>query len=436
MTLSSSCSHSQTGAGDYSGSLIANNYILRAGKNGIIFENNHHGTSGSHETVRDNIINTTAAGSAIKIACDNTTASSSIAFIDFYNNIIINSNTGGGGAAIKLAQGNAACTVDNLNFYNNTIYGSGTGILQGDTQYTNNIFRNNLISSGSVKAVDWPNATASNKFEYNYVQTSANPAITWLNTNRACAALSSAGTGNVNGCANPNFIDPAIGDLHIDSFLTGTLSGTLDAGTTSLTARTTSINNTVAEQYGLPDYSNAFPIGGSGVDIGATELMVTNGGLESGAVDGGWSKVPDPCDCVQIAASSAQSHTGTYSILVDALAVCDPFISCDAAKLTLTNLTIGTVYRVEMYIYAPISDPPGLFIDSTANTNYCSYGTSGVVGNGCYIFSFPTSDSTFLNSWQFISSVFQAEATTHHLYFTGISPGWTFYVDDVTVRPN
>lgn len=453
MTFTVAGSTNYDGGGNYAGSLIANNYIDTVGKNGIIIENNMHGTSGSHVTIRDNIISG-AGKNSLSFACNGTDSGASLSYIDVYNNLLLNGRRLTGDGEISMENGSANCSIHDINYYNNTFYGPYPAITVGTARTTSQVFVNNLIfNSNNIKAVNFTNTDVSNLFQYNFVSfpgTAPNPAVTWLNTNRACADIDLIDASNIEGCPNPNFVNPGLLDFHINPFITGTLSKALDLGTTSLAARTTSINNTVAEQHGFPnypatdgsqDYSNAFPTGGNGVDIGATELMVSDGGFESGAFGTGWTD--DGTGLID----TIQKRSGTYSLrLVNAGALTGFGIGSAGITQTLSNLTVGTVYRIDGYALVTdsaiwssgdtllvVQDPA-----SVANT-YCntSYYLGLTGSSNDTICELAGLNNLVVGGFVPFSLVFRAENSTTTLRFMLYGAySANLWLDDFTVRPN
>jgi hypothetical protein len=257
--------------GNNTGSVISGNLIQRqfdgsigggsAGR-GIIVEDKNN-----NFVIRDNIFDS-PAGPCIKL--DGTTSANSN---QIYNNIFKGCGASFGGPAVLFSG-----TATGNSLYNNTSIDSLGGFidLNGAGTFTDNLIRNNIAySSGSVKQVNWTDTTSSNKFEYNLVVTSANPAVTWLNTNRACSAISAAGTGNIDNCPSPVFVNSGSNDFHIQS-----TSPAKDAGTATgmPSGRTTDINNTVADDHGLVSYADANIQVGAAWDIGIDEFSTGGGG--------------------------------------------------------------------------------------------------------------------------------------------------------------
>ena len=325
-------------------------------KTGIRLEQTTSGFSGLK--IHDNIIEN-IPGSGILFACE----SGDIDSTDIYNNLFIDNGT----AAIDYAN---TGSISNSDIYNNTFRNSNNvvGLIAGANScgnasgaITNQLIRNNIFSTGSAKGVSWSFADSAphtgNKFEYNLVQTTANPAVTWFNTGRACNALSSAGTGNLNGgdastCPNPLFVSASANNFHLQS-----TSPAIDVGTTSI--RTKSINNTLAELHGLPDYSDNLPQGGSAWDMGATEgtgtNMLTDGDFESGAFGAGKGNVTSPCTCAYGLATitNVSPIDGTYSAKMASYpynANCDGITPsegvCWGLNWQFLNLTVGQNYRL------------------------------------------------------------------------------------------
>lgn len=269
------------GTGNYTGSDLSDNFIvniknavgLSAGM-GLILENDSDGLA-----IHDNIF-INLDGPVAKYTATNGTTSfgPSTSNHDFYNNLCINYGLKpGGNSNYAIYYVTGANTSNDNNFFNNTFVGaspSGGAIevtsAENSGTVLRNIFRNNIMYfNGNQKEVDFQKTDSSNGFDHNFVITTANPAVTWLNVGYACSALGGIpGGGNLVGCADPQFASATTNNYHI---LTG--SPAKDAGTsTGMPAgKTRDISNTVAVQHGLPQYKG-IPQIGSAWDIGACEF--------------------------------------------------------------------------------------------------------------------------------------------------------------------
>ena len=266
MICSQSNEGSGTGPGDYTGSTFQGNLVENqvsggSAARGIIWESNCN-----NWTVRDNIIRNTP-GSCMKFAPDLTQTTSGF---DIFNNLLLSC----GDHAIEYS-GDTNTAISTNDIYNNTCVAAGTDCIGPNGSFVGafatNVIRNNIFyNSGSQKVVNWTNTTGSNLLEYNLIETTADPAITWLNVNRSCADVDLAGTGNLE-CPDPVFVSAS--DFHIQ-----TSSPAKDAGTaTGMPAgRTTDITNTLAALHGLPDYNDADAIQGGIWDMGADEFTTAS----------------------------------------------------------------------------------------------------------------------------------------------------------------
>jgi hypothetical protein len=250
----------------YAGTDISNNVLLRCHKNGILLEGI------VDPVVHDNFIYNSGR-SAVKISTEGNSVSGHIIF----NNVAIGFGqyTNGDGGVWASTQG--AGSVDNVKIYNNTFYApaSGTPAIKAlNEAITNFIVRNNIMDDGGTnqKMVDFAATSGTNLLEYNLIKSGVSPAITWAplgGGNQNCSTLSSAGTGNINNCPDPLFLNVAGFELHLNNASPARNAGT---STGMPTGKTTDVCNTMASVYGLPSYADCQAIQESVWDIGADEI--------------------------------------------------------------------------------------------------------------------------------------------------------------------
>jgi len=371
MTLS----HTPSIGNDYSDSIIDGNYINNVGKQGIIFENNFHGTSGHPVTVSNNIINGTAR-SGFKFACDE--ASGSISYMNLYNNILVNANLLGSYAPVEFAQGISTCLFSNINFYNNTIISRNGIAIRGSagTGLTSMVFRNNILYfSGDGKLLDFPASSTTNKFSNNIVYTTSNSAgiATWRSTTYNCtsspsiigADLDGDAVADGNQCANPSFVNIATNDYHTNL---GSPAINLGTATGMPSTHTTSITNTIVSSHGLPSYDDGDTQSGSAWDAGATEYVtvtptfLTDGSFELGDFNLGGAESTSPCTDVPAGTggratvfADPNAPDGSYAVKLEQYFignVCTP-PALPGFKFPLTGLAVGNNYILNGYMKNP-----------------------------------------------------------------------------------
>lgn len=245
------------------GSVMSNNLCVRPRAYGIAIEGSYGWT------IRDNVIvDARRYGILVSPGAEtNITVDGNTIFNNLITGCCLVSSDGG---AITLDGGGVSVT--NTTIYNNTVSGSATGspnLRSTQGTVTNTLARNNIFSPGTVKAVNWTNTDSTNKLEYNLITTTANPAITWLNTNYACASLSSAGTGNIDNCPSAAFVSGS--NFHIQSS-----SPAKDAGTSTgmPSGHTTDINKSLYyDPSGPTDYADGNGIQNGTWDIGVDEFV-------------------------------------------------------------------------------------------------------------------------------------------------------------------
>lgn len=138
--------------------------------------------------------------------------------------------------------------------------------------------------------------------------------------------------------------------------------------------------------------------------------LCTNPSLESGATTGWAGK---GATVATIAVSTAQAWQGTQSLLVTMQG------TAGGAGITISSLTVGTIYTLSGYVYIPATGGvPGVI----ATTASIGYGTS----------------TTVTGAWTRLSYTFTATATSHQIGFdangTGIASGQIFYIDGVMLE--
>jgi hypothetical protein len=268
-------------SGNYSGSVISNllcentfrnqNVGLGGDAAGIRFENASH-----HWIVRDSIFRNVDAECMLG---DNNTGSTGENQI--YNNLFVNCGknptNGGTRQAIHL-DANGSNPNSGWSIYNNTFVEPNAPHIgaAASPNITDNKIRNNILhTAGSQTVVLWLAEASSNKFEHNLVTTSSSPAITWRNADYGCYELSTAGTGNIDGCPSPAFVNSGASDYHIQAS-----SPAKDAGTTTgmPVDRTTDVYNSLASLHGMPSYDDGDVIQGGAWDMGIDEYVASGGG--------------------------------------------------------------------------------------------------------------------------------------------------------------
>lgn len=265
--------------GIYTGSTIKGNVIrdvigipgVQTSTYGIRLE---HCSTGM--VVRDNVLLRAGTQQGILIdASGNCNGVSAVTSADdVFNNLIIDQ-----GADCFRFYADTGETVDDIDLYNNTCIDPGanggiyTEVVLGTI--TNVRMRNNLLSTGSLKGINWTETEGSqtNVFENNLIKTSANPAGTFeiagATVSKACSALSDFGSGNINNCPDPVFVNTSADDYHLQ-----TSSPAKDAGTTRCCSSTADINNTLAGSHGMPSYADNQACSGT-CDIGADEFIAS-----------------------------------------------------------------------------------------------------------------------------------------------------------------
>lgn len=429
-----------SGIADYSGTVISNNLLrklsLRDDQNGqgIVFENSFTSTS-TRPIIADNYID------GVEDEClymkSARPSGHPVSDFDVYNNIILNC----GGSSIKIVNESTA-TSDDITFFNNTVAGSGE--LLADTAasgtITNMIFKNNIFyGTGSTKPVNWAVVTASNSFLNNDVYAvglaDAGNVATWKGSTYTCDTLNEGDLDATDKCLLPGFINSS--DYHLSGLTSP--SGLIDLGTaTGMPAsKTTSINNSVYESGGIALYADGFPQGGAAWDMGATELMLSDGGFESGAFGTGKAQVDGACACTVATISNTYANGGTYSAkmvwedCIDTLSS-----SCKGFYYDLTNLTVGETYQFQGDCYVPEAASgtywEGRIFSVTSANPSCNFEATG---SQCDICKIPVANCT--GGWHPFSCTFYAEATSHRVRFRTqqSTDSWTLYLDNLKLRP-
>jgi len=271
------------GAGDYTGSVFEKNVVQRIQRNGgshasfIALENNSNGWI-IRNNVFDSLGGTNGSDRGIEILASGDTNNSSNNN-EIYNNLI----KGVPQDCIRMEAISQSQTVNSNKIYNNTLVDcaiSGTGAVIKSTcdggGCASNEIRNNIISNGSQKCIDWVNTTNSNKFENNVCHTTASTAAIWLNNSYTCANVEADCSGTCSGCkcgtgsTYPDFADPSSSDFHI-----GVNSPAKNAGTSTgmPSGRTTDINNLLCAVNCPTDYSDADTQYSTAWDAGMDEYV-------------------------------------------------------------------------------------------------------------------------------------------------------------------
>lgn len=297
------------GGGNYVGTQIKGNVIRRVGKNGIIIENNFHGSSGSHVPISGNIIDSPGKN-AISFACDGQTAGAFLGWLDVFDNIFSGANQsfgwGSGEGGLAFSTPSSGCTTHDIWVFNNTLPNSKlTGIVTGATSnVTNVIVRNNLVADYAwtvgKKLISWAMDPADAQFQNNLLWAPAAglaDTIAQIGTGAfkptggipawgptADMDGDAAADGNLYGDPKWPTTDIAAGDFRLRSD-----SPAIDGGTMTGMPTRTGIHNTIAAAHGLPDYTRLQSASiSSSPDIGAWESVLKDGDFESGSIDGPW----------------------------------------------------------------------------------------------------------------------------------------------------
>jgi hypothetical protein len=415
--------------GDYTGSVVSGNLMQRCGlataeggSKGIIVEDDSSGW-----IIRDNVFDT-PAGECLKFDSTRQADSNQV-----YNNLMINcgSNYGaaeGQGACIVISANNSGSDRFNSNkIYNNTMYGCANHAIYENcgsgATCNSNEFKNNILQPVSgAKGIHWTKGgTTGNVFDYNLISTTANPAITWLNTGRSCDDVDLAGAGNVDpagtNCPDPSFVNSSSQDFHI---LRTSLAKDAGTATGMPSGRTTDIYNTLASAHGLPSMNGGKVIYDT-PDIGAFEAgIVAEGGFEN---SGAWMLDDEGCSFLGTGIISTLVNHGAKAAVLEGRKV-GPI--CGSISQTLTGLSTSTVYRIRGYYQATNASPTRRLRISI---------------NGAEISSTNCSVNAVASGWTELSTgcTFTPTSTSAVLKFHVTAPNSgtvTFNLDDVEVVVN
>jgi uncharacterized repeat protein (TIGR01451 family) len=265
--------------GNYTGSVVSGNLItdITQYTNGccLSLENDV-----DFLVMRDNICKN-PGGPCFKISCTNASCDGD----QLFNNICIDPHQNPAGLGALEITG----LISNLKVYNNTFkdhakaYNTDLISFYGVTAgSTGNVVRNNVLwSDRNGRQLNWENEVSgggTDTVSHNDIFPSGtNPSnliklkVSGVLTDYNCSAVAAGCSGNCasSKCADPLFVNASTDDYHL---LTG--SPAKDAGTATgmPSARTTDINNTVADDHGLQSYADAHTIQNGIWDMGASEV--------------------------------------------------------------------------------------------------------------------------------------------------------------------
>lgn len=359
------------GSGDYTGTIIEGNLIENIAAapgsitvNGIRLEN--HADNG---TIRDNVIKNITGGevsffgegNAISFAASagsspGSCPTNSVSGWSIYNNIFA-----GTSSPILLFGSNSDAGLRNNKIFNNSMLNGFAvasvtgGSINGAGIATGNLLRNNLLLdfawTSSHKLINWTpaGASAGNEFQFNglWAQaangTPATGALTCIGgTGGSCSGGLQATCGQIlpgndldggaNGTADGNlcpgqapYLQPGFGfspenigalDLRLPGRSLAVNAGTM----TGMPART-GIHNSLASAHGLPNYTRLQTTNiSASPDMGAYEVLLADGGFESGSIDGPWVVLRMNGDnaCTPASITSTNPIVGVKSLLARA----------------------------------------------------------------------------------------------------------------------
>jgi len=347
--------------GNYAGSVIENNFIEGQANHtptggsqgrGIIIEDNSN-----NWIIRNNVFFRSTA-ECLKFDGTGVSASGN----QVYNNLFVECGqdpgpAGGGGPGLYIVSSGAAASSNNK-IYNNTFVGNRSGAIVGECggPCTGNEFRNNVMYDSTAKRmVNWAPAGS---FQNNIVYAAGTGTLVTFNGGSfTCTQLVSAadvdrnGTGNDKvQCVDPRFVSSAGRDFHLQAgspaIDTGTITG-LPAG------RTASIQNTLAQAHGLPNYNDNLAMGGTAWDVGAAEVGTAG----------------PPTAVLTLTPSLPAYSNGTYTLTLSAsrtlVALPGPLtlLESDSSTqiVTITGSVPGTVFTGTLVIGSGVAEGMGTF---------------------------------------------------------------------------